>query len=98
MTIKTTYTLLHLKKTAIAEINPLKSKSPDLLQVQHKGFFIINDKDLLSKYQITGGSVVLILIKKKSGCFSKKTKIMMADGTEETIDSIKKGDKVLSFN
>lgn len=95
--IKTTDTLLNLKKAAISEIPPLKQKSPDLLQVQYKGFFIIDDKVLLSKHQIIEGSVILMLIKKKSGCFHKNTKIMMANGFEMTIDNIKKGDKILSF-
>jgi hypothetical protein len=98
MSIKSSFTLLAFKKTMIREIPSLKSKSPDLLQVQHRGFFIIDDKALLSKYQIASNSVILVILRKINGCFSRRAVVMLADHREVTIDQIKQGDKVLSYN
>ena len=96
---------------AVANLNPntdyLYDINGELIKVDEVNFYVSTDSDLsfteldvedTDTYIINGSTAFNSLVTHNSPCFVEGTPILMEDGTYVNIESVKVGDRVLSFN
>ena len=96
---------------AVANLNPntdyLYDINGELIKVDEVNFYVSTDSDLsfteldvedTDTYIINGSTAFNSLVTHNSPCFVEGTPILMEDGTYLNIESVKVGDRVLSFN
>ena len=77
--ITSSQTIGHLKKELIHKIHKLGNKSPDQINLMHKGLFLIDDTSIMQKHSISQGSALFVKVKKQEGCFHRDTVVTLAN-------------------
>ena len=68
-----------LKAKLTMEVPEFKSFTPDMIKLQHKGFFLPDEHTMKEHIELRNDKELKVIIKKREGCFRGDTLVTVLD-------------------